>query len=87
MATGRNRGQGARFLSQFGGVQRMSKIAGAILILSGVISGHAVFTFLAQHPHIHVYEVPPDVATMIFVGIITAVGLGVLGGVFLFKND
>jgi ABC-type polysaccharide/polyol phosphate export permease len=65
----------------------MNKIAGAILILAGVISGHAVMTFLSQHPHIHVYEVPPDVATMVFVGIGVAIGLSVLGGVFLFKHD
>ena len=65
----------------------MNKIAGAILILASAISGHGVFVFLASHPEIHKYDVPAGVANMIYVAIITAVGLAVWGAMHLWRND
>jgi hypothetical protein len=65
----------------------MSKIAGAILILAAMVVGHGVLTFLAYHPHIHVYEVPPEVASMIMVGVCATVGISILGVMFLLRND
>lgn len=65
----------------------MNKIAGAILILAGAIAGHGVFVFLASHPEIHKYDVPPAVANMVLVGIITSVGLAVWGAMHVWRND
>lgn len=65
----------------------MNKIAGAILILSGAIAGHGVFTFLASHPEIHKYNVPGSVANMVMVAIVTAVGLAVWGALHIWRND
>ncbi len=65
----------------------MNKIAGAILILAAMIVGHGVLTFLASHPHIHNYEVPPEVASMVMVGIAATIGVSILGVMFLLRND
>ena len=65
----------------------MNRIAGAILILAGAVAGHGVFVFLASHPEIHKYDVPGSVANMVFVAIVTAVGLAAWGAMHIWRND
>lgn len=65
----------------------MNKIAGAILILAGAVSGHGVFVFLASHPQIRSYEIPTSVANMVLVAIGTAVVLAIWGAAHLWRQD
>jgi hypothetical protein len=65
----------------------MNKLTGAILMLSATIAGHGVFVFLADHPSIHKYDVPSNVANLVLVGIGAATVLGVLGMIHLLKHD
>jgi hypothetical protein len=68
-------------------IDAMNKIAGAILILAGAIAGHGVFVFLANHPQIHKYDVPPAVSNMVYVAIATAVALAVWGAMHLWRQE
>jgi protein-S-isoprenylcysteine O-methyltransferase Ste14 len=65
----------------------MNKITGAILMLAAAVSGHGIFVFLASHPEIHKYDVPPSVARMVLFGIATTTLLGLWGVFLLFRKD
>lgn len=65
----------------------MNKITGAILMLAAAVSGHAVFVFLASHPHVHKYDIPRSVTNMVFVAIATTTVLGLWGAYHLFKKE
>jgi hypothetical protein len=65
----------------------MNKISGSILILAATVSGHGVFVFLAAHPQIHKYDVPPSVANMVLVAITTSATLGLWGAWQLFHRE
>ena len=65
----------------------MNKIAGAILILAAAVSGHGVFAFLAAHPEINKFDVPPVVANMVLFAIGTTAVLGLWGLYHIVKRD
>ncbi|MEX0676416.1 MAG: hypothetical protein WD063_05040 [Pirellulales bacterium] len=65
----------------------MNKITGAILMLAAAISGHSVFVFLASHPEIHKYDIPPSVSRMVLFAIATTTVLGLWGAYYLFRQD
>jgi len=65
----------------------MNKITGAILMLAAAVSGHGIFVFLASHPEIHKYNVPPIVSKMVLFAIATTALLGLWGVYHLFKKD
>jgi hypothetical protein len=69
------------------GASVVNKIAGAILILAGAVAGHGVMVFLASHPQIHKYDVPPSVSSMVLVAIGTATVLGLWGAMHLVRKD
>ena len=65
----------------------MNKLTGAILMLSAAISGHGVFVFLADHPSIRKYDVPPSVANLVLVAIAASTLLGLWGMLLLLRHD
>jgi hypothetical protein len=69
------------------GPDAMNKISGSILMLAAAVSGHGVFVFLASHPQISKYDIPPSVTNMVMFAIGTSAVLGVWGVWHLLKND
>ena len=65
----------------------MNKLTGAIMLVAAAISGHAVFVFLASHPEIRKYDVPPSVAKMVMFAIGVTTLLGLWGVYYLFRKD
>lgn len=65
----------------------MNKITGAILMLAAAVSGHGVFVFLASHPEIHKYDIPPSVSRMVLIAIAATTLLGLWGVFYLFRKD